>query len=126
VACSALNGNAFDLIVKPIVSQEAALSVKRALWQGKLLRLLASKERAAYRFLQHMKMFPLAVKMEHEFAHKLATYDKTRNALDISIRLLLNIHEDRSFFDMAADIERRTKEQALDRLFKLRQVGLAH
>lgn len=40
---AALEWDAFDLIVKPIVPQEAALSARLALWQSKLLRLLASK-----------------------------------------------------------------------------------
>ncbi len=45
-----LQREAFDLIVKPLVPQQAAQTGRLALWQNKLLHLLASKERALARF----------------------------------------------------------------------------
>src|SRR5690349_10663959 len=59
VASKYLEGKAvFDLIVKPIIPEEAVQTVCLALWQGALLKLLASKERATERFLAHMEEFP--------------------------------------------------------------------
>src|SRR5690349_15613455 len=45
-ASQCLAKDAFDLIAKPIVPEEAVQIVKRALWQNKLLTLLASRQQA--------------------------------------------------------------------------------
>jgi hypothetical protein len=77
LASKYLEKDAFDLIVKPIVAHEAAETVRLALWQNKLLQLLASRERARSRFQEHMKFFPHARQMEEEFASKNAVYEWT-------------------------------------------------
>jgi len=120
-----LEKDAFDLIVKPIVPQEAAQTVRLALWQHRLLRLLASKERAWSRFQPHMEAFPHALKAEEEFASKFAAYEQTFQALNTRMRLLLNIEEERALFDMAESVERLTKKRAWDRLLSLCEEGPA-
>lgn len=123
---TALEGDAFDLIVKPIVPHQAAQTVKLALWHSGFLRLLASRERAVSRFQQHMEAFPHTLKTEEEFASKLAAYDRTFRALHSSMRLLLNIDDERSLFDMAASVESLTRKRALDRILNLCKEGPTH
>jgi DNA-binding response OmpR family regulator len=119
LASMALEEDAFDLIVKPIVPHEAVQSVRLALWQNRLLRLLASNERASARFREHMAAFPHARTAEAEFMSKRAAYERTYQALTSSMRLLLNIEEEQSVFDMAASVESLTKKQAIKRLFNM-------
>ena len=128
VANQALAGNAFDVIVTPINPHEAADTVRLALWQHKLLRLLASRERASARFQQHMTAFPHAQKAQAEFVSKLAAYERTLHALKASLQLLLeiNVEDERSLFDLAASVEQFTKQRAWDRLFHLCHEGPSH
>ncbi len=126
MAETSLKAEAFDLIVKPIVPFQAVQTVNVALWQNKFLRLLASKERAAVRFQEHMKAFPHAVKMQQEFVTKMAAYERTIRALSASMRQLLNIEEEQSAFDIAALVARLTKQRALNRLFNLCKQGPTH
>jgi DNA-binding NtrC family response regulator len=120
-AYKVLEKDAFDLIVRPIIPQEAAQTVWLALWQNKFLRLLASREQALDRFQQHISAFPHARKVQEELASKLAAYERTLQALNDSIRLLLNraIADDRPLFDIAASVEEFAKQQALDRFFAM-------
>ncbi len=118
-----LQREAFDLIVKPIDPRQAAQAVRLALWQNKLLQLLASKERALSRFRHHMEAFPDDLRLEMAFLKKLEMFDQTLLTVSTSIRLMLNVEQESSFFDMAASIERRARERALERLFTLCQEG---
>lgn len=125
MAETALKDEAFDLITKPIVPDEATQTIRLALWHNRLLRLLASRERAAVRFHEHMKLFPQAVRMEQEFVSKMATYDRTIRAVSTSMQQLLSTAEEESAFDMAALVVHLTKQRALNRLFQLREEGLS-
>jgi hypothetical protein len=118
-AATVLEGDAFDLIAKPIVADQAVQTVRLALWHHAFLRLLASRERAVTRFQQHMAAFPHAQKAEAEFISKLTAYERTFQALTASMRLLLNIEDERSLFDMAASVESFTRKLALKRLFNM-------
>jgi len=112
-------GNAFDVIATPIVPTEVIQSVRLALWQNRLLRLLTSKERVMSRFHEHMAAFPHARKAEAEFLSKLAAYDRTFRAIQSSMRLLVTVDDERALFQMTRAVEQLTKQQALDRLFNL-------
>ncbi len=118
-----LEREAFDLIVKPIIPEQAAQTIRLALWQNKLLHLLASKERAWSKFQQHMEAFPHDLRVEMDFRKKLEMFDRTLQTVSTSIRLMLSVEEEGSFFDLAASVERHAKEQALERLFILCQEG---
>ncbi len=120
IAHAVLEGDAFDLIIKPIVPYDAAHTVRLALWQSKLLRLLSSKEQALSQFRQHMNTFPLDAKAEEEFSRVL---DTTCQALETSLQLMEQIKQENALFDMAAIVERRAKQRALDRLLDLCQEG---
>ena len=122
----ALEGDAFDLIVKPIVPHQAVQTVKLALWHHGLLRLLASRDRAVSRFRQHMAAFPHAVEAEAEFTMKMAAFERTLQAINSSLTHLLNIEEESSFLDMAASMERLTKKRALERLLSMGGEGTIH
>jgi len=122
-AHTALAGDAFDLIVKPIVPHDAAQTVRLALWHNKLQRLLALKERAASRFRRHDGTAPHDLKAEEEFLHMLET---TYRTLKTSFRLLLDIEQKSSLLDVAASVERRTRQLALDRLLNMYKEGPTH
>lgn len=70
LASKYLEKDAFDLIVKPIVPQETAQTVKLAPWQSSLLRLLASRERATERFRQRMEAFPMPARWKRNLRLK--------------------------------------------------------
>lgn len=123
IAETALKDEAFDLITKPIVPHEAVNTVRLALWHSQLLRLLASKERAVSRFHEHMRLFPHAVRMEQEFAGKMAAYERTIRAVSASMQRLLNADEEESAFDIAVLLAHLMKQQALNRLFHLYEEG---
>ncbi len=120
----ALEGDAFDVIVKPIVPDQAAQTVKLALAHNTLRRVRASRDRAAARFREHMTAYPHDLKAEERFLAKLALFERTLQALDSSFRLLLNIDEDSCVADMAALVKELTRQQALDRLLSMSSEGL--
>ncbi len=126
LAFSAIEKEAFDLIAKPIVPQEATLTVQLALWQSRFLRLLASRERATERFHEHMKLFPGAQVVEAVHRSKMAAYERTLNSLSASVRLLLDVEDERSLFDLAASVTQLTKQRALDRLLAMGDEELSH
>lgn len=112
-AQSALEGDAFDLIVTPIVPTDAAQTVRLSLWQNKLLKLLTSQERVASQFQQHMEAFPYDPKAEDEILRLFETIHET---LARSLELLKTSEEENALFDMAALVEGRARRQALARL----------
>ena len=77
---------------------------------------------------QHMAAFPHAGMAQDEFVGKLAAYERTLHALNESIRLLLDIEveDDKPLFDIAALVERLTRQRALDRFFNLYREGPSH
>ncbi len=108
----ALKTQAFD----PIVPLEAAHTVRLALWQSRLLRLICSKDRAVSRFQEHMATFPYARQFEEEFRSKLSAYERTLEALRSSLRLLLNVEDEQGLFDLAAAVAGITRQRALAQL----------
>jgi len=76
-AKSALEGDAFDLIVTPIVPTDATQTVRLTLWQNKLLKLLTSQERVASQFQQHMEAFPSEPEAEEEVLRLFETIHET-------------------------------------------------
>ena len=118
-ASQCLAKEAFDLIVKPIVPKEAVRSVKRALWQNKLLTLLASREQSLSVFQQHIAAFPLDWRTDAQYVREREAFARTFQAIQNSLRLLLKDDEKRSLIDFAAWVESFTKARALERLLTL-------
>ncbi|MDK2743467.1 MAG: hypothetical protein NDI90_11170 [Nitrospira sp. BO4] len=123
LAHAVLEGDAFDLIIKPIVATDAAHTVRLALWQNKLLKLLASRERRESQFREHIEQFPPDSKAFEEFLYLL---DSIHGALNTSSCLLERMEQESSLFDMASTLERVTKRRALDRLIHMYKPGPAH
>lgn len=119
VAQAALDGDVFDLIAKPVVSHEASQTVRLALWQNQLLKLLASSERAVARFRQHIEVFPHDAKVKEQFVRDWGAFNRIFQALQSSIKLHAHIEDDQILFDLAALVEQRARQQALDRLLHL-------
>ena len=117
---------AFDPIVKPLVPEQAVLSVRLALWQNKLLKLLAAREQASQRFDEHIKAFPGDLKMEQVYKKQILVLERTLQTIEKSLRLIINNEEERSFLEMAAFVDQCTRERALDRLLTLNQDGTSH
>lgn len=117
LAHTALEEDAFDLIVKPIVRLQAARTVRLALWHNGLLRLLTSKERTVARFREHIHALPDDLKGEAELLNQLAAFERLCQAIDSGIRLLDNI--DNSLYDLAASVEVFTRKHAFDRLLNM-------
>jgi len=73
-----------------------------------------------------MAAFPHALTAESEFMSKLSAYERTFQALTSSMRLLMNVEDERSVFDMAALVESLAKKQALQKLFDIRTNDPTH
>ena len=125
-ASQCLAKDAFDLIVKPLVTKEAVQTVKLALWQNKLLTLLAARDQATAIFRQHMATCPLDWRTGEQFVREREAFERTLQALQSSLRLLLNADDDRSLVDIAASVETLTRQRALDRLLTLCPDGMNH
>ncbi|MGC4098620.1 MAG: hypothetical protein QM706_16025 [Nitrospira sp.] len=126
VAHTAFTGNVFDLIVKPIVPRDAVQTVRLALWQNRLLGLLAPSGRVSVRFKKHMGVFPHALRSEAEHKSTEAAYERTFHTLRTSMRLLSNSEDKQSLFDLTASVESLTRTRALDRVLDLCQDGPSH
>jgi len=124
VAQAALEGDVFDVIAHPIVPSEAVHTVRLALWQNQLLKLLASHERATARFLQHLEAFPKGGKMDGHFTQHFDAFTRTFHALQSSIELLVNIENEQMLFEIATFVEHRAKQRTLNRLLTLCKSGM--
>ena len=105
----------FSLLTKPIDSSEAVKAVRLALWQNRLLRLIASREKALSTFREHIRAFPDDWKSEAIFAATVSAMEKTFTALGVSIQRIEEAH-DQCLYDLAASVEARSRQRALDRL----------
>lgn len=119
LAHTAFTGNVFDLIVKPIVPQDAAQTVSLALCHHRLRKLLTLKEQEVSQFQPHNEALDDQA-AENEFLSVLHT---TYQTLKTSFRLLLHIEHKSSLRDVAASVERRTRQMALDRLLNMYKPG---
>lgn len=113
-----LRRGAFDVITKPIQPTEAFSSVRLALWETRLLRLLMQRERALKRIERHLEEYPHETEtraaMEQVVEYLEATLTSARKSM-----LLMDPASDQLYFDLAVSIEERTKNRALDRLNRL-------
>ena len=108
----------FDIITKPIESDAAVKTVRLALWQNRLLKLLTSRERIVSAFEQHMLAFPHHLKVEQLIRNALSTIDETLAAVHAS-KQRFEVSLDVPFYDLAVAVEARAREQALNRLLQL-------
>src|SRR5262249_4104195 len=113
-----LRRGAFDVITKPIHLTDALTSIRVALWEARLLRLLTQRERALEQIQRHLEAYPQEVTpravMESALDHLEAALTAVRQSM-----ILVEPSSDQLFFDVAVSIEARTKDRALDRLSRL-------
>jgi DNA-binding response OmpR family regulator len=121
-AFTALQSDAFDMIVKPIVNDRAVETVKLALWHHWFLQLLASPERAIPRFQAHLAAFPHNQDTEGAWVTQLATFERTLKEI-ITSGHHWSAEEESVLFDIATTVETITRQRALERLLTLCQGG---
>lgn len=113
------------MIVTPIHPTEAVETVRLALWQNWLLRLLASKDRSDTLFEEHMAAFPDDCKTEEHFVRHVEVLERTIDALQSRMCLLMDGDDEQVLFDIAASVMQCARQRALDRLFNLSMNGTA-
>lgn len=110
---------AFDLIIKPIIPQDVASTVRLALWQNRLHALVASRERMFLKYQEHMTAYPEDLKSEAQLASRCAVIDSTLGAIKVSMHRMVSVEEESSFIEMAAAVEEFTRKRARGRLLSL-------
>ena len=109
---------AFDVITKPLHPSDALSSIRVALWQARLLRLLTQRERALEQLERHIEAYPKEVETRTAMGRVLDHVEAALTAVRQSM-ILVEPSSDRLFFDVAVSIQERTKDRALDRLTRL-------
>ncbi len=112
-----LKEGAFDLITSPLDHEQAVSTILLALWQSKLMNLIACNEKALGKYDEHIKAYPCGSEMETFFK-------RTLSAIEASIRTYEKVMwrvEDRpiGFSNFARAVEFHTKRRALERLDEL-------
>ena len=115
----------FDLITKPIQPDQAVKTLRLALWQNRLLKLLASRERVVSAFEKHIQAFPQDLKIENVIRNTLSAIDETLVAVRGSNQRLEE-SLDAQLYDLAVAVELRAREQALNRLLQFGPEHLEH
>jgi DNA-binding NtrC family response regulator len=111
----ALAEGAFDLISVPLDHEQTVRTIRLALWQSKLLELIARKEKAVDLYRRHLAEFPNAIEqMEESFNRAFAAIDLSIYSIESSIRRV----EESSvcFADFATKVEFHARKGALERL----------
>ena len=115
-----LTRGAFDLITTPLEREQAVGTIRLALWQSKLMSLIARKEETLEKYRQHMTDYPGdRNKMAESFHRALAAFQKTISSIE---RTMLRMEESMvCFSDFATKVEYYARERALERLTALSQ-----
>jgi DNA-binding NtrC family response regulator len=113
-ARQALEYGAFDLITRPLKPDQAVATIRLALWQNKLLTLIASKEKAVERYHQHCAVYPADKKMKETFRKSLFLVQRTISSYP---KTMQQIEESMMCFSyLAGKVEKQVRERALERL----------
>lgn len=124
-AQEALEAEAFDLIAKPIDAHEAIKTIRLALWQGALLRLLTSKATTEANLRQHIDAFPDDLRTAEAYRETVRAIDRTYTAVTRSLDLIEK-SEGGLGYEVAGVVEMQAKRLALDRLFRMPSLGSLH
>jgi CheY-like chemotaxis protein len=105
-----LEHGAFDLLSLPLEFEQTTSAILLALWQSKLMTLIACKERTVEKYREHMAAYPCGNQMDE-------TFKKTLSAIQQSIfsyqQTILRIE---GFVDLATIVANQARKQALERL----------
>lgn len=109
-----LEQGAFDLITTPLEHEQAVGAIRLALWESKLMTLIACKERTLQSYRDHIAAYPMGNEIDK-------TFKMTLSAIEHSIcsyqRTILRTDEcTTSFTDVATKVESYSRKRALERL----------
>ena len=105
-----LRQGAFDLISLPLEFEQTASAILLALWESKLMTLVACKERAVEKYRDHMAAYPSGNQMDE-------TFKKTLSAIQDSIvTYQKTILLAEGFADLATKVANQARKKALERL----------
>ena len=106
----ALEHGAFDLISLPLEFEQTTSAILLALWESKLMTLIACKERAVEKYREHMAAYPSGNQMD-------ATFKRTLSAIHDSIfSYHQTILRTEGFTDLATRVANQARQKALERL----------
>ncbi|HKC95860.1 MAG TPA: response regulator [Nitrospira sp.] len=113
-----LTRGAFDLITTPLEHEQTVGTIRLALWQSKLMSLIARKEETLEKYRQHMTDYPGdRNKVVESFHRALAAFENTISTIE---RTMLRMEESMvCFADFATKVEYYARERALERLIAL-------
>jgi DNA-binding NtrC family response regulator len=113
-----LTRGAFDLITTPLEHEQTVGTIRLALWQSKLMSLIARKEETLERYRQHMTDYPGdRNKVAESFHRALVAFENTISSIE---RTMLRMEESMvCFADFATKVEYYARERALERLTAL-------
>lgn len=110
----ALCKGAFDLITTPVDHEQTVTTIRLALWQNKLMDLIARKEKTLEQYRQHLAAFPGNRKMDEAFNRALLSVEKTVAAFEKTIQ---KVEESiKCFADLAKTVENQARARALAQL----------
>ncbi|HKY70377.1 MAG TPA: response regulator [Nitrospira sp.] len=109
-----LEHGAFDLITTPLEHEQAVDAIRLALWESKLMTLIACKEKTLQSYRDHIAAYPTGNEIDR-------TFKMTLSAIDQSIvsyqRTILRTEEcTTSFSELATKVECYSRKRALERL----------
>jgi DNA-binding NtrC family response regulator len=116
VARRVLNHGAFDLILTPLDHEQTVNTIRLALWQNKLMELIARREKAFEQYRRHLDAYPGNRKMYETF---LSSLQRMVSCFDQSIQAILIEGCIKSLADLARIVEQEAQAGALERLDSL-------
>ena len=113
-----LTKGAFDLITRPLQLGQTVGTIRLALWQSKLMGLIAHKEKALEKYRHHMTDYPCdRNKAAESFQRALSAFEKTIASVE---RSMVRMEESMvCFSEFATKVEYYARERALERLTML-------
>jgi DNA-binding NtrC family response regulator len=104
---------AFDLVTVPLEHEQAVSAIRRALWQSRLITLIACKEKALEKYREHMVAYPAGNQMDETFKRTLTAIQE---AIFSYRQTLLRVD---GLADIATRVQNQARKQALERLNSL-------
>lgn len=118
-ARSVLKHGAFDLIPTPLDHEQTVNTIRLALWQNKLMELIARREKALEQFRRHLDAYPGTRKKDDAFYNALSSLQRMVSCFDQSIQAILIEGSIKSLADLARIVEQEAQAGALERLDSL-------
>jgi len=114
VARRALKHGAFDLIPTPLDHEQTVNTIRLALWQNKLMDLIAQREKALEKYRRHLDAYPSNRKMDEAFHKALSSIQRTVSSFEQSIQAIEESMK--CLADLARIVRQEAQAGALERL----------